>query len=572
MALYAANNILRGIRNYDGDTYARVAGIIYNERKVSDEDERVKRFAKAVGLPICVKVPRSNAFAKAEEQNSTLTELNDYPTEQAIFKKLATQIGNGLTLYKAKPLEDDELEQVVLGIKPVESKEKVVQSTTEEISVKTSTISKPTTESNRPPLYGCAFNGAATTAINLKDALVIAHSPKACAFYTWQNITSPGRKNLFNRGILMPSALSPNFECTNMEQSDVVFGGVDRLKQAVNEAIKRKPSAIIIISSCVSGIIGDDIKQLEELSTNDLPIITIPADGDIAGDYMEGIKLCMHTLATKLINPQIKPKGKSINIIGEAGVSNNLETNYRILKPWMDAMGIHINCRFLGEATCNELKNFLVAPLNVLASDSPDCRNLRDWLSKNYECTFMDEVLPIGFEDTKNWLLKLGEFFDCTNQANKLIANEEAQYTKRIEDLKPYLKGKRLFITTINTNMDWLLDVVQNIGIEVVFIGVLNYLHQPVKVTNSPKNYRIDETFNGLITPQMFDELHPDIIISNYVTQPEDDSYIVDSTPMIPRIGFYSGIEIAERWVKLLNTTKKGGWMNDEILFKKYFS
>ena len=36
MALYAANNILRGIRNFDGDKYKRIAGIIYNERKLED--------------------------------------------------------------------------------------------------------------------------------------------------------------------------------------------------------------------------------------------------------------------------------------------------------------------------------------------------------------------------------------------------------------------------------------------------------------------------------------------------------------------------------------------------------
>ena len=76
MALYAANNILRGIRNFDGDKYKRIAGIIYNERKLEDEDERVRRFADAVGLPVLVKVPRSEVFARAEEENCTVMELD----------------------------------------------------------------------------------------------------------------------------------------------------------------------------------------------------------------------------------------------------------------------------------------------------------------------------------------------------------------------------------------------------------------------------------------------------------------------------------------------------------------
>ena len=67
MALYAANNILRGIRNYDGSSHRRVAGIILNARNLTDEEDRVKRFAHAVGLPIVACIPRSHVFAKAEQ-------------------------------------------------------------------------------------------------------------------------------------------------------------------------------------------------------------------------------------------------------------------------------------------------------------------------------------------------------------------------------------------------------------------------------------------------------------------------------------------------------------------------
>ena len=48
MSIYAANNILRGIKNYDGQE-RRVAGILYNCRNVKNEDERIKAFSEAVG-------------------------------------------------------------------------------------------------------------------------------------------------------------------------------------------------------------------------------------------------------------------------------------------------------------------------------------------------------------------------------------------------------------------------------------------------------------------------------------------------------------------------------------------
>ncbi len=87
MALYAANNILRGIRNYDNEE-RRVAGILYNRRNVEDEDERVIRFARAVGLPVCAVIPRSDAFTLAEQSNMTVVEQNTGLDVISIFSKL----------------------------------------------------------------------------------------------------------------------------------------------------------------------------------------------------------------------------------------------------------------------------------------------------------------------------------------------------------------------------------------------------------------------------------------------------------------------------------------------------
>ncbi|MCR4962892.1 MAG: AAA family ATPase, partial [Firmicutes bacterium] len=292
MALYAANNILRGIRSFDGDKHRRVAGVIFNRRNVAGEDQRVRRFARAVGLPICVTVPRSDLFAAAEEKKCTVVEMAETGPEGEAFLELARMIRQGLPLYAALPLGDEELEAVVLhGKVPgpgLSQEEQAPERQKQEPPAPAALPEMETADPARPPLYGCAFTGAATTAVHLTDAIIIAHAPRACAFYTWQNISSPGRKNLFNRGILMPSALSPNFESTDIGQTEAVFGGMDALRRSVAAALERKPGAVIVISSCVSGIIGDDVLSVEEMSTPETPVIVIPADGDINGDYMTG--------------------------------------------------------------------------------------------------------------------------------------------------------------------------------------------------------------------------------------------------------------------------------------------
>lgn len=592
MALYAANNILRGIYNYDGDTETRVAGIIYNQRLLPDEDGRVQRFADAVGLPILVKVPRSDAFARAELAHVSLQEMEDCQAEKEVFARLASMVRPDMKLYRARPLSDERLEQVVLlaGMNdeslqnPAESncancnEESNDQEGTSTANPVNKETEKPegalpaakAAAANRLPLYGCAFNGAATCGIHLIDALIIAHSPRACAFYTWQNISSTGRKNLFNRGIVMPSALAPKFVCDDMGQEEAVFGGMDKLEAAVRKGLEQKPSAIVVISSCVSGIIGDDVQAITRLSTPETPIIVIPADGDIAGDYMEGIRMCMHILAEQLIDRSVQPCGKKVNLINETGVSTNHAVNYQYMKKLLNRMGIEINCRFLGDATVSEMQHFLEAPLNILVSDSPDGRALETWLKNEYGCTFASEPFPVGVEQTCAFLEELGAFFNCSHLVPDLIRQEREAYQKEICRLKPLLKGKKIIITTINANIDYLLETLDALEMQILGIGVLNYLRQEVKISKHPEKYPIQENMNW---EQLYDELSglgPDFVISNYTPPIREGDYVRDVMPMIPMAGFQGGLDIVRRWADLQKRKREGGWMHDRELFENY--
>ncbi|MCQ2501888.1 MAG: nitrogenase component 1, partial [Lachnospiraceae bacterium] len=427
-----------------------------------------------------------------------------------------------------------------------------------------------TTSLKRPPLYGCAFNGAITCGVHLTDALIIAHSPRACAFYTWQNISSPGRKNLFNRGILMPSAISPNFSCTDMGQAEAVFGGTDKLKEAVLQAREQKPAAIIVVSSCVSGIIGDDLMAVRDLGTPEIPVIIIDADGDIKGDYMEGIRMCMHTLGEELIDRDVQPIEKRVNLINEVAVGINHETNYRIIRDLLAKMGIQINCRFLGDCTVEEMKNFKAAPLNILAADSQDGRELQAWLEKDYGCSFAKSVFPIGIHATKHFLEEIGDFFNCRELVPDLIRQEEAVYWKEIEKLRPELEGKRLVITTINANIDYVLQAASDVGMEILQVGVINYLNTEVHVTETPEKYNINEKLDWEHLYDQAGDWKADFVISNYTPPVEDGDYVKDALPMMPLAGFASGIDVIRRWADLQKRKREGAWNNDRVYFEQY--
>ncbi len=92
MALYAANNICKAVKNFEDRGYASVRGILLNRRNVENEREKVEAFAAEHDLPILADIPRSDDIIRFEEQGKTVIEGDiSLPISQvylALAKKL----------------------------------------------------------------------------------------------------------------------------------------------------------------------------------------------------------------------------------------------------------------------------------------------------------------------------------------------------------------------------------------------------------------------------------------------------------------------------------------------------
>lgn len=580
MSLYAANNILRGIQNYD-EKKCRVAGILYNSRNVSDEDDRVKRFADAVNLPIFAKIPRDNTFALAEKENRTVMELegNNSDNLKSVFNVIAKKIIDTPTLYPANPLTDEELEYLILGqsstinSKPVKD-DHFHQDNKGKKEYTSGCLSKNVIRDE--PLHGCAFNGALTMSIHLQDAVILAHSPKSCTYMSYQSISSSGRRRLFERGTLLPVSISPNILSTEMDESDMVFGGTEKLLDTIQEIkfLNPAPKAIIIISSCPSGIIGDDIDKAKMLSTPECPIVTIKTDGNLTGDYLQGMLMAYTNLAEQIIDPQIKPCKDLVNIVFEKVVAKNTESNFQIIKSFLNHMGIKVNCRFLCNTTYDALKNFKSASLNLLGFKDYTGNMLEDFFTKKYGCTFYDLQFPVGFSETVAWIEGIGIFFHKESLAEELIAENEREYYSRISAIHPHLQGKKLMVITYNHDLDWILRVAIDAGMKIVKLCILNFSQDEGFRTKIKEleNVTVEENYDRQNRLKDIQTFSPDIVLSNYESSVISGNCIADTIPMCPDTGFFSGLLLAERWVNLFNTNWEGEWKNDKELFNKYYS
>lgn len=74
MALYAADNINKAVKNFEDRGYATVYGIVLNHRNVEDENQRVQAYADANDLRIVGEIPRSDEITRCEDKGQTVVQ------------------------------------------------------------------------------------------------------------------------------------------------------------------------------------------------------------------------------------------------------------------------------------------------------------------------------------------------------------------------------------------------------------------------------------------------------------------------------------------------------------------
>ncbi|MGN0902666.1 MAG: nitrogenase iron protein [Succinivibrio sp.] len=114
MALYAANNISKGIARYARAGGVRLGGIICNSRKVDREYELVEAFAKELGTQLIQFVPRDNEVQRAEIRRKTVIEHHPDVPQADVYRELAKKIEENESFVIPKPLTQDRLEEILL--------------------------------------------------------------------------------------------------------------------------------------------------------------------------------------------------------------------------------------------------------------------------------------------------------------------------------------------------------------------------------------------------------------------------------------------------------------------------
>lgn len=336
---------------------------------------------------------------------------------------------------------------------------------------------------------GCQLSLALGIIRSFQNVVVVIHGPLGCAA---NNLCVAGYSKTFR--VLKHKPVTDNVWLhTNLDENDVISGGIDKLREAILYAENEyHPDAIIVGNSCVPGIIGDDIDSLiDELDARlSARVVPVHCEGFKSKFVATGYDSAYHGVLKKLVDPierysRANPddvaeatadaaeryiNSKTVNLlnVGSTSYGDEVELS-RLLK----ALGLNVRVLPL-YASIDEISRFGEAALNVSICATHD-DYLTGHLKERFGTEYVIDTLPIGIKNTNQWLRAIAKVFKLEAEVEKLIAIENAQLEEALEPFKKALKGKTVFVGGGETRIFTTAEFYQSLGMKVLGLKPHNF-------------------------------------------------------------------------------------------------
>ncbi|MEA1651237.1 nitrogenase iron-molybdenum cofactor biosynthesis protein NifE [Nitrospirillum sp. BR 11164] len=314
---------------------------------------------------------------------------------------------------------------------------------------------------------GCAFDGAKIALQPLTDVAHLVHGPIACEGNSWDN------RGAKSSG---PTLWRTSFT-TDINETDIVFGGEKRLYKAIREIVEKyDPPAVFVYQTCLPAMTGDDINAVCKAATAKFgtPVIPINAPGFVGpknlGNKLAGEALLDHVIGT------MEPEATTpydINIIGEYNLSGELWQ----VKPLLDELGIRILSCISGDGRYREVAQSHRAKAAMMVC-SKAMINVARKMQERYGIPFFEGSF-YGIGDTSDSLREIARLLvergapdDLLARTEAVIAREEARAWAAIAPFRPRFQGKKVLLITGGVKSWSVVAALQEAGLELVGTSV----------------------------------------------------------------------------------------------------
>ena len=284
----------------------------------------------------------------------------------------------------------------------------------------------------------CAFCGSRVVLYPIADALHVVHGPIGCAVYNWDI-----------RGSLSSGPqLHRNSFSTDLGEKDVVFGGEPKLERMLLRLIEaQKPKAAFVYSTCIVGVIGDDVEAVCRKVTRTTGVDCVPVDspgfkGTKKSGYHAACEAAFRLVGTGDL-PPAPTNPLSINLLGEFNIAGEAW----MIREYFERMGVEVVATLTGDGRVDDLRRCHQAKLNLVQC-SGSMNHLARLLEEKHGIP-SQRVSFFGFQDTARALYGVADFFGDSAllaRTQALVRAELERHATKLRGVRRRLQGKKAAI------------------------------------------------------------------------------------------------------------------------------
>jgi nitrogenase molybdenum-iron protein beta chain len=266
------------------------------------------------------------------------------------------------------------------------------------------------------------LGGALATVGALPRVAPIVHASQGCGGNLFMSYFSGS--GYFGSGYCGGNSVS----CSGVLEKDIVFGGIPRLDEQLATTFEMIDADLfVVLTSCMTEIIGDDVKGLTSrfaAETKHPPIFNIETPG-FAGNSYHGYEKVMEGLFRNFIPPSAEKDARLVNIFGvvpayDPFFRGDLEEIRRIL----EGVGLKANTFFTNDIGIEDVKEAGRASFNISFSGIYG-RSLLAELEETHGIPFGVFDMPVGAQATREFLEELSSLVPIAEEKKNVFLEKE---------------------------------------------------------------------------------------------------------------------------------------------------
>jgi chlorophyllide a reductase subunit Z len=231
-----------------------------------------------------------------------------------------------------------------------------------------------------------AVEGALWAVQGIRDARVIFHAPPGC--YMMQHMNA------------LCNEWQPDFYSTLVSYAQVMMGTEETLERLLEKVAAEHPAAIIVVTSPVIEITGDDVEGVARKVGFDRTLIVRPPLGATLADGKEKGLLCLLDLMQK--SPARDER--AVNLIGPTYNTFNWRADVFELKRMLASIGVRVNAVLAADTTVAEISRAPQAALNICMYPLDCGIETARRMEELFGIPYVGQHVPIGFGQSAAWL------------------------------------------------------------------------------------------------------------------------------------------------------------------------